>query len=136
MTPLGMFIRQRRVNCDLTQADLARLVGVDAAYINGIELGRKRPAGAQLLQALGDALQLDGVGRQELHRAAELSQRSLRLPEELSTEKSELVRLLVGDLPYLDTESVEIVAILLAALRRQRAKTGTPTLLSPQGEAM
>ncbi|WP_247315784.1 helix-turn-helix domain-containing protein [Ralstonia pseudosolanacearum] len=136
MSALGDFVRQRRSNCDLTQADLARLVGVDATYINGIESGRKRPGGSQLLQALGDALQLDVAGRQELHRRADLSQRLLRLPEELSLEKSELVRSLIADLPHLETEGVDIIANVLAALRRQRDRTLMPTEPVQQGGAM
>ncbi|MHC6050340.1 helix-turn-helix domain-containing protein [Ralstonia solanacearum] len=136
MSALGDFVRQRRSNCDLTQADLARLVGVDATYINGIESGRKRPGGSQLLQALGDALQLDAAGRQELYRRADLSQRSLRLPEELSLEKSELVRSLIVDLPRFETEEVDIVANVLAALRRQRDRTSIPAQSDQQGGSM
>lgn len=63
MTALGVFIRQRRVSRELTQADLARQIGVDATYISGIESGRKRPGSAQLLKAIDDALQLDEEGR-------------------------------------------------------------------------
>ena len=136
MSALGDFVRQRRSNCDLTQADLARLVGVDATYINGIESGRKRPGGSQLLQALGDALQLDAAARQELHRRADLSQRLLRLPEELSLEKSELVRSLIVDLPHFEVEDVDIVANVLAALRRQRDRTSMPSKPVQQGGAM
>jgi len=111
-------------------------VGVDATYINGIESGRKRPGGSQLLQALGDALQLDAAGRQELYRRADLSQRSLRLPEELSLEKSELVRSLIVDLPRFETEEVDIVANVLAALRRQRDRTSIPAQSDQQGGSM
>lgn len=136
MSALGNFIRQRRSSCDLTQADLARLVGVDSTYINGIETGRKRPGGAQLLQALGEALQLDVAGRQELYRRADLSQRSLRLPEELSLEKSELVRSLILDLPHFETEEVNIVANVLAALRRQRDRTSIPAQSDQRGGSM
>lgn len=120
MTALGVFIRQRRVSRELTQADLARQIGVDATYISGIESGRKRPGSAQLLKAIGDALQLDEEGRLALQKAADLSRRSLRLSAELSPEKSELMNVFAADLPYLDASGVEILANVLAALRLQR----------------
>lgn len=120
MTALGVFIRQRRVSRELTQADLARQIGVDATYISGIESGRKRPGSAQLLKAIGDALQLDEEGRLALQKAADLSRRSLRLSAELSPEKSELMNAFAADLPYLDASGVEILANVLAALRLQR----------------
>ena len=101
MTALGVFIRQRRVSRELTQADLARRIGVDATYISGIESGRKRPGSAQLLKAIGDALQLDEDGRLALQKAADLSRRSLRLSAELSPEKSELMSAFAADLPLL-----------------------------------
>ncbi|MEF2251288.1 helix-turn-helix transcriptional regulator [Ralstonia solanacearum] len=120
MTALGVFIRQRRVSRDLTQADLARQIGVDATYISGIESGRKRPGSTQLLKAIGDALQLNEEGRAALQKAADLSRRSLRLSAELSPEKSELMNAFAADLPYLDASGVEILANVLAALRLQR----------------
>ena len=120
MTALGVFIRQRRVSRELTQADIARQIGVDATYISGIESGRKRPGSAQLLKAIGDALQLDEEGRLALQKAADLSRRSLRLSAELSPEKSELMNAFAADLPYLDASGVEILANVLAALRLQR----------------
>ena len=127
MTALGQFIRQHRIRHDLTQADLARRAGIDSTYVNAIETGRKRPSGAQLLQAVGDALQLDSEERQALHKAAELSQRSLRLPEGLPSTKSELVRALVEDLPYLNAPDVDILMNVLAALRMRRTPSSAST---------
>lgn len=133
MTALGQFIRQHRIRHDLTQADLARRAGIDSTYVNAIETGRKRPSGAQLLQAVGDALQLDSEERQALHKAAELSQRSLRLPEELPSTKSELVRVLVEDLPYLNAPDVDILMNVLAALRLRHTPSLASTQPCPQG---
>lgn len=120
MTALGDFLRQQRVACDLTQAALARRAGVNATYINAIETGRKRPDGPQLLNALAEALSLDEGGRRALSKAAELSQRLLRLPEELSPAKHEFVRTLIEDLPQFGAPELEILSNVLAALRRQR----------------
>lgn len=136
MTALGVFIRQRRVSRELTQADLARRIGVDATYISGIESGRKRPGSAQLLKAIGDALQLDEDGRLALQKAADLSRRSLRLSAELSPEKSELMNAFAADLPYLDASGVEILANVLAALRLQRSGIATLAERPELGGAM
>lgn len=136
MTALGVFIRQRRVSRELTQADLARRIGVDATYISGIESGRKRPGSAQLLKAIGDALQLDEDGRLALQKAADLSRRSLRLSAELSPEKSELMSAFAADLPYLDASGVEILANVLAALRLQRSGIATLAERPELGGAM
>ncbi|WP_174424436.1 helix-turn-helix domain-containing protein [Cupriavidus basilensis] len=136
MTALGDFVRRHRVERDLTQAELARRAGVNATYINAIETGRNRPDGPQILNALAEALGLDAHGRQALRKAAELSQRMLRLPEELSPAEHEFVRALVDELPRLGTPALDILTNVLAALRLQRTQTSVPLLGSGQGGSM
>jgi len=136
MTALGEFIRRHRTECELTQADLARRAGVNATYINAIETGRNRPDGPQILTALAEALGLDDEGRLALGRAAELSQRLLRLPEELSPAEHEFVRALVDELPHLKAPALDILRNVLAALRLQRTQISTPVMASEQGGPM
>ncbi|MFJ1258077.1 helix-turn-helix domain-containing protein [Cupriavidus sp. CuC1] len=136
MTALGDFIRQHRTDRNLTQAELARRVGINATYINAIETGRKRPDGRQLLGALAVALQLDDDGRCGLVTAAELSQRMLRLPEELSPAKHELVRALIEDLPHLGNPETAILADVLKGLRQLRTQVSMLSLASQQGGPM
>ncbi len=54
---LGTRIRQRRREVGLTQADLARKIGISASYLNLIEWNKRRIAGA-LLRRTAEALNL------------------------------------------------------------------------------
>ncbi len=67
---LGPRIRQRRRELGVTQADLARQVGISPSYLNLIEWNKRRIAGA-LLQRIAAALglgtgDLDGAGERRL----------------------------------------------------------------------
>lgn len=66
-TILGTRIRERRRQIGITQADLARRIGISASYLNLIE-HNKRQVGGPLLRRAAEALQL---GLEELDGAAE-----------------------------------------------------------------
>ncbi len=55
---LGARVRERRRQAGLTQAELARRIGVSASYLNLIEHNKRRIAGALLLR-LAEALDVD-----------------------------------------------------------------------------
>ena len=57
-TPAGFRLRQTRRERGMTQAALAAAVGISPSYLNLIEQGKRRIAGA-LLRRLADALGLD-----------------------------------------------------------------------------
>lgn len=56
-TIVGTRIRQRRREMGITQADLARAVGISASYLNLIEWNKRRIAGARLRE-IAEALEL------------------------------------------------------------------------------
>jgi len=56
-TIVGTRIRQRRREIGMTQADLARAIGISASYLNLIEWNKRRITGARLRQ-IADALKL------------------------------------------------------------------------------
>ena len=67
---LGARIRQRRREVGVTQADLARRVGISASYLNLIEWNKRRIAGT-LLRKIAEALdlsldELDGAAEKRL----------------------------------------------------------------------
>jgi predicted transcriptional regulator/DNA-binding XRE family transcriptional regulator len=64
---VGTRIRQRRREIGVTQAELARRIGISASYLNLIEWNKRNIAG-QLLHKIADALQLP---RAELDGASE-----------------------------------------------------------------
>ena len=115
MTALGEFIRQHRLAADLTQAELARRVGVDSTYLGAIETGQKRPKGEALLEGIAESLSLSREGRHDLVLAARLSQRTLRLPDELTRAQHEIVQALVRELPQLDEADTDSLKTILAA---------------------
>ena len=68
---LGARIRQRRRELGLSQAELARQVGISASYLNLIEWNKRQIAGARLRQ-IAEALDLelgdlDGAAERRLH---------------------------------------------------------------------
>lgn len=113
MTALGEFIRQHRLAADLTQAELARRVGVDSTYLGAIETGKKRPKGEALLDGIAESLSLNREGRRELELDARLSQRTLRLPEELTRAQHGIVQAIVRELPQLDDADTNSLQSLL-----------------------
>ncbi|MGO4575375.1 helix-turn-helix transcriptional regulator [Cupriavidus sp. 2TAF22] len=130
MTALGEFIRQHRLAADLTQAELARRVGVDSTYLGAIETGKKRPKGEALLEGIAESLSLTREGKYELVMAARLSQRTVRLPEELTRAQHEIVQELVRELPQLgeaDTDSLQsILAAFFGVCDRRRSLRPSP----------
>lgn len=75
--PIGIRIRRKRLEMGLSQAALARDVGVSPTYLNLIE-NNKRAIGGKLLQSIGQRLNLD---LEELSGANEA--RSIQVIEEL-----------------------------------------------------
>lgn len=70
-TIVGTRIRQRRREIGITQAELARRIGISASYLNLIEWNKRRIAGS-LLRKIADVLnlaidELDGASEQRLH---------------------------------------------------------------------
>jgi|SRR5579859_2403501 len=56
---LGGYLRAAREQAGMSQRQLARLVGVDNAYIFRLENGTKTDPSASLLQRIADALNVD-----------------------------------------------------------------------------
>src|SRR5262245_16254541 len=80
----GRWVKQRRVALDLTQGDLARLVGCARVTIQKIEADERRPS-RQIAERLADQLQLVGAERAALIAAARtpastIDLTALRLP--------------------------------------------------------
>ncbi|MDN7549484.1 helix-turn-helix domain-containing protein [Burkholderia cenocepacia] len=135
MTALGKFVRKRRKELDLTQVALALRMGVDDAYVSAVETGRRTPDGTSFLDALSRALELDEDGLRQLADASRRSQRYLRLPEELSVRKHELISALVEDVKLSEMD-VEAIASVHSAIARNRNMTAAEATSPVEGEAM
>jgi transcriptional regulator with XRE-family HTH domain len=122
MTALGVFVRNRRSELGLTQAELAIRMGVDDTYVSAVETGRRTPDGAPFLDILGRALELDAERVGLLFAVARRSQRTVRLPEELSPGKHAAFMAIADDLATLSERDMEVIASVHAALRRTRER--------------
>ncbi|KGS26837.1 helix-turn-helix family protein [Burkholderia pseudomallei MSHR7343] len=135
MTALGKFVRKQRKELGLTQVALALRMGVDDAYVSAVETGRRAPDGTSFLEALGRALELDEDGLRQLADVSRRSQRYLRLPEELSARKHELISALVDDVELSEMD-VETIASVHSAIARNRNMAATETTSQVEGGIM
>ncbi|KVR24825.1 hypothetical protein WK15_19350 [Burkholderia ubonensis] len=110
-------------------------MGVDDAYVSAVETGRRAPDGTSFLEALSRALELDEDGLRQLADASKRSQRYLRLPEELSARKHELISALVEDVKLTEMD-VETIASVHSAIARNRNMAATDSASPVEGGVM
>ncbi|MEU6995739.1 helix-turn-helix transcriptional regulator [Streptomyces sp. NPDC046465] len=114
--PLGDFLQARRAQlrpedvglpafgprrvAGLRREELAQLAGVSASYYTRLEQGLSRGASAEVLDAIGRALQLGDHERAHLARLADAARRTTRArrprPEQVADETWDLLRALDG----------------------------------------
>lgn len=87
-------LRERRRVTGLRREELAQLAGVSVSYYTRMEQGQATNASEAILNALSDALQLDGHERAHLRELASRRQQPQRRPrpERLSTMTRDLMR--------------------------------------------
>lgn len=73
MTPFGEKIRELRRERAVTQAEMAKALGVSSAYLSALEHGRRGRPTWQLLQRIIGYLNVIWDDAEELERLAELS---------------------------------------------------------------
>lgn len=96
--PIGLKIRNQRKSLGLSQAGLARAIGISASYLNLIE-GNKRDVGGVLLQKIAAALEL------ELEQlTGETEQRLIQELEEIFVDP------LFSSLKFLSLDARQLVA--------------------------
>ncbi|WP_328329121.1 helix-turn-helix domain-containing protein [Streptomyces sp. NBC_00455] len=115
--PLGTFLQARRARlrpadvglrdlgprrrvAGLRREELAQLAGVSVSYYARLEQGLSRGASAEVLDAIGRALLLDGHEREHLDRLADAARHAPRprrpRPEKLTGETRDLLRAVDG----------------------------------------
>lgn len=117
MTPVGQFIFSKRTLRGMTQEQLANLLGVDPSYVSRIERGGKCPNSHHLLQAFVDSLSLSQEDANELFRAANASQRILRMPNASTPAGYEVVVKLISSLPNLTDTQLHFLDTAIDAIR-------------------
>lgn len=91
--PIGIQIRRRRLALDLSQAALARAIGISASYLNLIE-NNKRDVGGNLLRRIGERLQLglDQLSGDQEQRAIDALEELLHEPVLAGLDMAEIDR--------------------------------------------
>ena len=72
--PFGETVRSRRLEKRITLREMGRKLGVSAAYVSDIELGRRNAPLGDLLSKIADAL---GLSRDDLEAKARVARRTL-----------------------------------------------------------
>lgn len=123
-TPVSIFLRDLRLQLGLTQADLARFIGYEQAYVSSIELGTRGPS-KEFLHKLTLAAELGLEEQRRLEKALRSSNRRFVLSSEASTK----TYLFCNDLwERLETLHPALLEALHALLTVQDQVAGEPRI--------
>ncbi|MER8386725.1 MULTISPECIES: helix-turn-helix transcriptional regulator [unclassified Mesorhizobium] len=122
MTPFGEKLRVLRNERGVSQKDMAKAIGVSAAYLSALEHGRRGAPSWTLIQKIIGYFNIIWDDAEELARLAETSHPRVKLDTSgLSPAATELANLLADNIEKLDeAELRRIIASLRAALARPK----------------
>jgi transcriptional regulator with XRE-family HTH domain len=126
VTPFGLKVRELRRAKGVSQKDMATALGVSAAYLSGLEHGRRsRPTWAMVQKIIG-YFNIIWDDAEELERLAETSQPRVVIDTSgLSAGATALANLLSQTISQLDEDDVDALALQLkAALTRSKRELG------------
>ncbi|WP_279483148.1 helix-turn-helix transcriptional regulator [Aureimonas sp. SK2] len=125
MTPFGLRVRALRQERGITQGEMAKALGVSAAYLSALEHGKRgRPTWSMLQRIIG-YLNVIWDDAEDLERLAELSHPKVILETgSLSPEATAFANRLAESLPLLSAEDIAALDALLqeAAERGEAAE--------------
>lgn len=108
MTPFGRKMRALRAGKEVTQKDMARALGVSAAYLSALEHGNRGRPGPGLIMQICDYFQLIWDQADELKRLARLSHPRVTVDTAgLSPTATELANELAGSIGALDEQTLQ-----------------------------
>ncbi|MER8365061.1 MULTISPECIES: helix-turn-helix transcriptional regulator [unclassified Mesorhizobium] len=122
MTPFGERLRVLRNERGVSQKDMAKAIGVSAAYLSALEHGRRGAPSWTLIQKIIGYFNIIWDDAEELARLAETSHPRVKLDTSgLSPAATELANLLADNIEKLDeVELRRIIASIRAALNRPK----------------
>lgn len=103
---LARYVAARRVARNLTQTEMARLIGVSRSYISQIEQGNTDCPNPKIMAAIAKILR---VSDEELYREAGFIQTRSKGPQSLKSQVQRLTSLLPVEIPIYNMKG-EIVA--------------------------
>ena len=101
----------------MTQEQLAKRLDVNASYLNRIEGGSKSPGNLRFLERLVECLELSPTEASTLFTLAKLSQRTVRLPRNLSPQGYVVVASLVSGISQLDDAQLGLLETMINAIK-------------------
>lgn len=108
MTPFGRKMRALRAAKDVTQKDMARALGVSAAYLSALEHGNRGRPGPGLIMQICEYFQLIWDQADELKRLARLSHPRVTVDTAgLSPIATELANELASSIGALDEQTLQ-----------------------------
>ncbi|NGO49976.1 helix-turn-helix domain-containing protein [Allomesorhizobium camelthorni] len=122
MTPFGAKMRALRRERGVSQKDMARALGVSAAYLSALEHGRRGAPGWALVQKIIGYFNVIWDDAEELERLAETSHpRVIVDTSGLSPVATELANLLAASIGRLEPDQIRsLIDQVEAALEKRR----------------
>ena len=113
MTPFAIYFHDLRRRHQVSQKDLAKIIGYKQGYISGLECGRKNPTNEEFISKLIAGLNLDDDEQAALRQAVEESQRNYKLPDNASAEVSRMINKLWHEIENLNLAQIKIITEVL-----------------------
>ncbi|MGO4450563.1 helix-turn-helix domain-containing protein [Phyllobacterium sp. TAF24] len=108
MTPFGEKLRQLRDQRGVSQKDMAKAIGVSAAYLSALEHGRRGQPTWDKLQRIIQYFNIIWDEAEELQRLAMISHPRITIDTGgLSSAATELTNLIAAHIRDLDTSAVQ-----------------------------
>ncbi|HTZ45936.1 MAG TPA: helix-turn-helix transcriptional regulator [Jatrophihabitans sp.] len=111
---IGDFIREQRVQAQVSVRQLARLAGVSNPYLSQVERGLRRPS-AEILQQIAKGLR---ISAEQLYLRAGILEQQVGSPE--------LVQAVLADGQLTERQKNVLIEIYQSFCRENRASVGAP----------
>ncbi|RCW84413.1 helix-turn-helix domain-containing protein [Phyllobacterium bourgognense] len=123
MTPFGAKLRDLRAERGISQKDMARSIGVSAAYLSALEHGRRGQPTWDKLQRIIQYFNIIWDEAEELQRLAMISDPRIVIDTGgLSPAATKLANLLAARIGELDEETTRMLVLKLEAIPEKRKR--------------
>jgi len=113
MNPFSTYLWDLRRRHQVSQKELANLIGYEQGYISGVEVGKKNPPNEEFIGKLIAGLDLDASEQSALRQALAASQRKYVLPGDAPAEVFHLVTLLWQEMGNLQPAQIKVITEVL-----------------------
>ncbi|MBB3145566.1 transcriptional regulator with XRE-family HTH domain [Phyllobacterium trifolii] len=123
MTPFGAKLRDLRAERGISQKDMAKSIGVSAAYLSALEHGRRGQPTWDKLQRIIQYFNIIWDEAEELQRLAMISDPRVIIDTGgLSPAATKLANLLAARIGELDEETTRMLVVKLEAIPEKRKR--------------